>query len=78
VLRGRLRDLARKRRRIGYRRLIVLLGREGEPSGITRLHSKEGLVVRKRQARRKFIGTRAPMRRRNAVRASPLRRLCKE
>lgn len=34
-LRGRLKDLANERRRFGYRRLFVLLRREGEPSGST-------------------------------------------
>ena len=34
-LRGRLRELANERRRFGYRRLFILLRREGEPSGIT-------------------------------------------
>ena len=38
VLRGRLRDLANERRRFGYRRLFVLLRREGEPSGINRIY----------------------------------------
>ena len=64
VLRSRLRDLANERRRFGYRRLFVLLRREGEPSGINRiyrLYSEEGLTVRKRKARRKAIGTRAPI-----------------
>jgi putative transposase len=37
-LRTRLRDLANERRRFGYRRLFVLLRREGEPSGINRIH----------------------------------------
>jgi transposase InsO family protein len=32
-LRKKLRDLANERRRFGYRRLFVLLRREGEPSG---------------------------------------------
>ena len=61
-LRGRLRDLANERRRFGYRRLFVLLRREGEPSGINRiyrLYREEGLTVRKRKARRKAVGTRA-------------------
>lgn len=65
VLRGRLRDLANARRRFGYRRLFVLLRREGEPSGINRiyrLYREEGLTVRKRKARRKAVGTRAPTR----------------
>ena len=64
ALRTRLRDLANERRRFGYRRLFVLLRREGEPSGINRiyrLYSEEGLTVRKRKARRKAIGTRAPI-----------------
>ena len=64
ALRGRLRDLANDRRRFGYRRLFVLLRREGEPSGINRiyrLYREEGLTVRRRKARRKAIGTRAPI-----------------
>jgi putative transposase len=64
VLRGRLRDLANERRRFGYRRLFVLLRREGEPSGINRiyrLYREEGLAVRKRKARRKAVGTRVPI-----------------
>ncbi|GGW45512.1 hypothetical protein GCM10011452_37050 [Gemmobacter lanyuensis] len=64
VLRGRLRDLANERRRFGYQRLFILLRREGEASGINRiyrLYREEGLTVRKRKARRKAIGTRAPI-----------------
>ncbi len=64
VLRGRLRDPAKERRRFGYRRLFVLLRRQGEPSGINRiyrLYREEGLTVRKRKARRKAVGTRAPI-----------------
>lgn len=64
ALRTRLRDLANERRRFGYRRLFILLRREGEPSGINRIHRlyrEEGLSVRKRRARRKAIGTRAPL-----------------
>jgi putative transposase len=64
VLRSRLRDLANERRRFGYRRLFVLLRREGEPSGVNRiyrLYREEGLTVRKRRARRKAMGTRAPI-----------------
>ncbi len=64
VLRGRLRNLANERRRFGYRRLFVLLRREGEPAGINRiyrLYREEGLAVRKRKPRRKAVGTRAPI-----------------
>ena len=64
ALRARLRDLANERRRFGYRRLFILLRREGEPSGINRiyrLYREEGLAVRKRKARRRAVGTRAPL-----------------
>ena len=63
-LRERLRDLANERRRFGYRRLFILLRREGEPSGINRiyrLYRAEGLTVRKRRARRRAVGMRAPI-----------------
>jgi len=42
----------------------VLLRRESEASGINRiyrLYREEGLAVRKRRARRKAVGTRAPI-----------------
>jgi transposase InsO family protein len=64
ALRTQLRDLANERRRFGYRRLFVLLRRDGEPSGINRiyrLYREEGLTVRKRRARRRAVGTRAPI-----------------
>jgi len=64
ALRARLRDLANERRRFGYRRLFVLLRQEGERSGknrIYRLYREEGLTVRKRRARRRAVGTRAPI-----------------
>ena len=57
-------ELANERRRFGYRRLFVLLRREGEPSGINRIHRlyrEEGLAVRKRRARRKAVGARVPI-----------------
>ena len=63
-LRRQLRDLANERRRFGYRRLFVLLRQEGEPSGINRiyrLYREEGLTVRKRRARRRAVGSRAPI-----------------
>lgn len=63
-LRTRLRELANERRRFGYRRLFIMLRREGEPSGINRiyrLYREEGLMVRKRKARRRATGLRAPI-----------------
>ena len=64
ALRRRLHDLAAERRRFGYRRLFVLLRREGETSGknrIYRLYREEGLMVRRRRARRRAVGIRAPI-----------------
>lgn len=64
ALRARLRELANERRRFGYRRLFILLRREGEASGINRiyrLYREEGLTVRKRRSRRRAIGLRAPI-----------------
>jgi len=63
-LRTQLHDLANERKRFGYRRLFVLLRQEGEPSGINRiyrLYREEGLTVRKRRARRRAVGSRAPI-----------------
>jgi putative transposase len=63
-LRTRLRELANERRRFGYRRLFILLRREGERSGINRiyrLYREEGLTVRRRRSRRRAVGTRAPI-----------------
>lgn len=63
-LRERLRSLANERRRFGYRRLFILLRREGEPSGINRiyrLYREEGLGVRRRKGRKRAIGVRAPL-----------------
>ncbi|MBM3564336.1 MAG: IS3 family transposase [Alphaproteobacteria bacterium] len=63
-LRAKLRDLANARRRFGYRRLFILLRQDGEKSGknrIYRLYREEGLTVRKRRARRRAVGTRAPI-----------------
>jgi len=59
---ARLRELANERWRFGYRRLFILLRREGESSGVNRIHRlyrEEGLSVRKRRARRKAVGARA-------------------
>jgi putative transposase len=62
-LRARLRDLANERRRFGYRRLFILLRREGEPSGLNRiyrLYREEGLAVRRRRARAQGRGNTRP------------------
>jgi putative transposase len=64
ALRLRLRELANARKRFGYRRLFVLLRQQDEASGINRiyrLYREEGLTVRKRRARRRAVGVRAPI-----------------
>ena len=61
---ARVKELASERRRFGYRRLHILLKREGwEVNGekLYRLYRAEGLTVRKRGGRKRAIGTRAPM-----------------
>lgn len=63
-LRERLKELSGERRRLGYRRLHRLLGREGWQVNwkkIYRIYREEGLTVRKRGGRKRAIGTRAPM-----------------
>ena len=63
-LRQRLRELAGERRRFGYRRLGVLLEREGVRLNLKklyRLYREEGLAVRRRRGRKRATGTREPM-----------------
>lgn len=63
-IRDRLRALSAERKRFGYRRLHVLLGREGihiNHKKVRRLYREEGLSVRKRGGRKRAIGTRAPI-----------------
>jgi len=58
--RARLRELAGERRRFGYRRLHILLDREGivmNHKKLFRLYREEGLSVRKRGGRKRALGT---------------------
>ena len=62
--RVRLRELAAVRRRFGYRRLQILLRREGTRMNhkkLRRLYAEERLQVRRRGGRKRALGTRAPM-----------------
>ena len=62
-LRLKLRELAQQRRRFGYRRLHILLRREGvviNRKKTQRLYREEKLEVRRRRSRRRAIGARAP------------------
>lgn len=64
ALRSRMRELAAERRRFGYRRLHVLLRREGlvlNRKRTQRLYREEGLMVRRRRGRKRATGTRAPL-----------------
>lgn len=64
ALRSRLRELAAIRRRFGYRRLLILIRREGtvvNHKKLRRLYREERLQVRKRGGRKRALGTRAPM-----------------
>lgn len=58
-LRARLRALAHERRRFGYRRLHVLLRREGwavNKKRVQRIYREERLMVRKRGGRKRALG----------------------
>ena len=64
ALRARMRELAAERRRFGYRRLHVLLRREGlvqNRKRTQRLYREEGLTVRRRRGRKRATGCRAPL-----------------
>jgi putative transposase len=64
ALRDRLRELAAQRRRFGYRRLHILMIREGlhmNHKKLRRLYREERLAVRRRGSRKRALGTRAPM-----------------
>jgi putative transposase len=63
-LRARLKALAHERRRFGYRRLHILLRREGwtvNRKRVQRIYREERLMVRKRGGRKRALGMRAPM-----------------
>ena len=64
AVRERMREIANERRRFGYRRLAILLRREGKGMNLKkvyRLYREERLTVRKRGGRKRALGTRAPM-----------------
>ncbi len=61
-LRSRLCELAQQRRRFGYRRLHILLRRDGitiNRKKTQRLYREEGLTVRRRKGRKRAVGVRA-------------------
>ena len=63
-IRKKMHEIAGNRRRFGYRRVGILLEREGfimNPKKLYRLYKEEGLSVRRRRGRKRARGTRAPM-----------------
>ena len=63
-LREAMRKVAAERRRFGYRRVHVMLRRQGwlvNHKKIRRLYREEKLQVRKRGGRKRALGTRRPM-----------------
>ena len=64
AVRRRLRELAAVRRRFGYRRLHILMRREGMAMNhkkFRRIYREERLQVRRRGGRKRALGSRAPM-----------------
>jgi putative transposase len=63
-LRSRLPEIAAVRRRFGYRRLHILLQREGltlNHKKLRGIYAEERLQVRRRGGRKRTLGTRAPL-----------------
>ncbi len=63
-IRQRMREIASERRRFGYRRIGLMLEREGVTMNhkkLRRLYAEEGLAVKRRRGRKRATGTRAPM-----------------
>lgn len=59
-----MKRIAAERRRFGYRRLAVMLRREGHIYNIKkiyRIYREEGLMVRRRKGRKRALGTRLPL-----------------
>ncbi len=63
-LRDAIKRVARDRRRFGYRRINVMLQREGihmNHKKLRRIYAEEKLQVRRRGGRKRALGTRRPM-----------------
>jgi len=64
ALRVAMKRIAAERRRFGYKRLAIMLRREGHVHNlkkIYRIYREEGLMVRCRKGRKRAIGTRLPL-----------------
>lgn len=63
-IRQRMHEIASERRRFGYRRVGLMLEREGHVMNhkkLRRIYSEEKLQVKRRRGRKRARGTRAPM-----------------
>lgn len=63
-IRARMSEIAASRRRFGYRRIGLMLAREGitmNQKKLRRLYKEEGLAVKRRRGRKPATGTREPM-----------------
>lgn len=63
-IRARMRAIAGERRRFGYRRIGMLMRREGivmNKKRLYRLYREEGLAVKRRRGRKRATGTRKPL-----------------
>jgi len=63
-IRQRMREIASERRRFGYRRIGLMLEREGitmNHKKLRRLYKEEKLAVKRRRGRKRATGTRTPM-----------------
>ncbi len=70
ALREALRRIASERHRFGYRRLAIMLQREGQRHNlkkIYRVYKEEGLMVKRRQGRKRALGTRQPLPRPDSI-----------
>ena len=64
AIRDAMKDVAGKRRRFGYRRIGIMLERQGmimNHKKLYRLYREEGLSVRRRRGRKRARGSRTPM-----------------
>lgn len=64
AIRVAMREVTGKRRRLGYRRIGVMLERQGlimNHKKLYRIYREEGLSVRRRRGRKRTRGTRTPM-----------------
>ncbi len=63
-LRAAIRKVATERRRFGYRRIHIMLERDGvlvNHKKLRRIYGEENLQVKRRSGRKRALGTRRPM-----------------